>query len=330
MPGITGQGTTYNLPNYVGELFSASPEDTPLLSAIGGLTGGRSTGGAKLFEWQGYDLRDADESRQRLEGADAPAGEERVRYSASNVVEIHQEAVELSYTKQATSGQRTVDAGVTTVTVGSTVIPASELAWQLEQQFKQIARDVEKTFIVGEYANPSSNALPRKTRGLLQAITSNISAVEVEEGDPLASGLTEEIVLDLFQDVWESGGIQESETRTVIVGADLKRALTKIFIKDKGYEESSRNVGGVNLQTFETDFGKASIMLDRYMPAGTLAVTSLEDLAPRFLEIPNKGHFFAEPLAKTGSSDKVQIYGEIGLEYGNELKHGKLVITEEA
>ena len=44
MPGITGLGTTYNLPNYVGELFNASPEDTPLLSSIGGLTGGESVG----------------------------------------------------------------------------------------------------------------------------------------------------------------------------------------------------------------------------------------------------------------------------------------------
>ncbi len=71
MPGITGMGPTYNMPNYVGELFSASPEDTPLLSSIGGLTGGDSVG-AKLFEWQGFDLRDAQNGRQRLEGADAP------------------------------------------------------------------------------------------------------------------------------------------------------------------------------------------------------------------------------------------------------------------
>ncbi|KFI58730.1 hypothetical protein [Bifidobacterium gallicum] len=43
MPDITGMGTTYNLPNYVGERFAASREDTPLLSSIGGLTGGRPT-----------------------------------------------------------------------------------------------------------------------------------------------------------------------------------------------------------------------------------------------------------------------------------------------
>lgn len=83
-------------------------------------------------------------------------------------------------------------------------------------------------------------------------------------------------------------------------------------------------MGGVNVQTIETDFGKINIMLDRYMPVDTLAVVSLEQCKPRFLLIPGKGHFFMEPLAKTGASTKYQLYGEIGLEYGNERAHGKI------
>lgn len=315
MAGITGQGTTFNLPNYVGELFAASPEDTPLLSSIGGLTGGEAVK-STLFEWQGYDLRDADATRQRLEGANAPSGESRARFNASNVLEIHQEAVEISYTKQAAIGQRAT-AGQPNVTVGSTVLPADELAWQLEQQFKQIARDVEKTFITGTFSNPVTNATARKTRGIMEAITSNVTAVA---GTPL----TADHVNDLLQEIWDNGGIQEGETRTAIVGSAMKRKLTKLFIKDANYQEATRDVGGVNLQTIETDFGKLNIMLNRYAVADALTVVSLEELRPTFLEIPGKGHFFAEPLAKTGAADKVQIYGEIGLNYGNEKKHGKL------
>lgn len=320
MPGITGQGTTFNLPNYVGELFAASPEDTPLLSAIGGLTGGRPTT-TRSFEWQGYDLRDPEENRQRLEGANAPDGEERTRYNASNVVEIHQEAVELSYTKQATTGERNTN-GEKIVQIGGATIPANELSWQIDQQMKQIARDIEKTFIVGTYAKPDDNKTPRKTRGLAEAITTNVA-----ESDHPSTALTDDEVLDLMQTVWENGGIQTAETRTLLVNAKLKRALTRIFITDAKYEEQSRNVGGVSLQTFETDFGSCNIMLDRWMPADTLIVASLDELAPRFLEIPGKGHFFVEPLAKTGAADKVQIYGEIGLEYGNEKAHGKLTVA---
>lgn len=318
MPGITGMGTTYNLPNYVGELFAASPEDTPLLSAIGGLTGGESAG-ASIFEWQGYDLRDAEDNRQRLEGANAPDGEHRVRYNASNVLEIHQETVDVSYTKQGATRQR--GSGADAVTIGSTSIPTNELAWQLDQQFKQIARDVEKTFITGKYARPGDNTAPRKTRGLIEAIETN-----TVESTSSAATITDEEILDLFQKVWENGGIQATDTRTVIVNATMKRALTRLFITDKGYKEETRELGGVSLQTFETDFGRANIMLDRYMPSDALIVASLEELSPAFLEVPGKGHFFAEPLAKTGSSDRVQIYGEIGLKYGNEKAHGLLTV----
>ena len=87
---VLGQGTTYNLPNYVGELFALTPQDTPFVSAIGGLTGGRKTKSTK-FGWQSYDERDADETRQRLEGANAPQAENRKRVSGENVVEIHHE-----------------------------------------------------------------------------------------------------------------------------------------------------------------------------------------------------------------------------------------------
>ena len=320
MPGITGQGNTYNLPNYVGELFAASREDTPLLSAIGGLTGGIDTT-STLFEWQGYDLRDPDANRQRLEGADAPKGEERTRFHANNVVEIHQEAVEVSYTRQGATGQRNTD-NMPVVQVGGTAIPADELSWQIQQQLKQIARDVEASFISGHYNNPTDNQSARSTRGLLEAITTNVMSTE-----HTAAQLTADDVLDLAQMAWDNGGIRESETRTIVVNSTLKRALTRCFVTDAKYQEQTRNVGGVNLQTIETDFGLFNIMLDPYMPKDQLLVLSLEQLAPRFLEIPGKGHFFAEPLAKTGASDKVQLYGESGVQYGDQKAHALLTVA---
>lgn len=315
MAGISGLGTTYNLPNYVGELFNVSPEDTPFLSAIGGLTGGVSVN-STVFTWSSYDLRDAADDRQRVEGADAPTAEGRVRVAGSNVLEIHQEQVSVTYTKQAATNQfSNVDGDPF---VGGVNAVQDELAWQLQQEFKQIARDVEKSFITGEYQLPANNSTPRKTRGVLEAIETNV----VDCNDAV---LTADDVLDLMQEVWENGGIQESETRTLLVNAALKRKLTSLFVTDKSYQEASRNVGGVNLQTIETDFGVTNLVLDRYVPADVIIVASLEECAPAFMEIPGKGHFFAEPLAKTGASEKVQVYGEIGLRYGNERKHGKII-----
>jgi hypothetical protein len=314
MPGIVGMGTTFNLPNFVGDLFSISPEDTPLLSAIGGLTGGRPAVD-KTFEWEFYDLRDADPNRQRVEGADAPVAAERIRGNDSNVVEVHQEAIELSYTKLAVSAR----GGYATSFRGTSPV-ADEMAWQTDIAIKQIARDIEAGFIVGQYSKPSDNTAPRKTRGLLEAIVTNV--IDLSGGTPDVEDIN-----DLFQLAYDNGGILEGETRTLLVGSSMKRLLTKLFIRDvgQGFYQQSRSVGGVSLATIETDFGTASIMVDRYMPADTIVAASLEELAPRILQIPGKGFLFVEPLAKTGAADRSQIYGEVGLEYGNERKHAKIV-----
>lgn len=401
MAGITGQGTTFNLPNFVGELFAVTPTDTPFLSAIGGLTGGRPAD-ATLFQWQGYDLRDAADDRQRLEGADAPTAEERVRFNVNNVVEVHQEAIEVSYTKLAATGQfaSTGSSHTGAVGINGSNPVLAELDWQTRQALVQIARDVERSFITGTFNNPATNATARRTRGILEAIETNavtpsggvtttgvtiatngtitktahslvvgdtVTAENVTGVGPIATLkantlfyvktadantftlarspggatitfsttgdadvvqpplLTEGMILDLLQNVWDSGGMVESDTAALLTGSPLKRALTKVFVTDAGYEESSRVVGGVHVQTIETDFGVLNIILDRHMPSAVLAAVSLEQCAPRLLPIPDKGFLFAEPLAKVGAADRVQIYGEIGLEYGNEKSHGKLV-----
>jgi len=318
MPGITGQGTTFNLPNFVGELFSISPEDTPFLSAIGGLTGGRQAD-ASLFGWQTYDLRDAEEDRQALEGADAPDPENRVRNFVYNVLEIHHEAIEVSYSKQSFTGQfnSTGSAHPGSVGVSGSNPVTDEKAWQTTQALKQIARDVEASFIKGTFNNPATNASARRTRGILEATETNVVSAN-------NAPLTEDMLLDLMQMVWEAGGIAESETRTLMCGASQKRKLTEIFITQKGYIETSRNVAGVAVSVIETDFGKCNIMLNRYMPTDVVEVVSLEECAPRFALVPGKGFLFVEDLAKTGSADKSQIYGEIGLEYGVETHHGKI------
>jgi hypothetical protein len=318
MSGITGMGTTFNLPNYVGELFLLSPQDTPLLSSIGGLTGGKEAD-AEYFSWSTYDLRDPDDERQRKEGADAPAAEHRVRGKAYNLVEIHQEKVEISYTKLASIGQ-VGDLGVgnpqvAAITGNNAVL--DEMDWQLKVQMLQIARDVEASFTTGTMSDPEDNNTPRRTKGILQAIQTN-------KLDAEAAPLTTDLVLNLLQKAWENGGIQVDETRTLLTNATQKRKLTKLFVTDANYRQESRTVGGVHVEVIETDFGKLNLMLDRFMPADTIAALSLETMAPRFLPIPGKGHFFEEPLAKTGSAEKSQLYGEIGLDYGSEIEHAKL------
>lgn len=313
MATVSALGTTYNLPNYTGILHQLTPSDTPFFSAIGGLTGGGQTTSTE-FEWETYDLRAAGQN-VAVEGAD-PTDEERDRANVTNVVQIHQEAVGVSYSKLAAVGQKSGSNNDRPNPV------RNELDWQVEQMLKQMVRDVEWSFLRGTYQKPVDNTTERQTRGLIAAITTN--DITADAGAGAADDLTKDYVLDLMQSVYDNGGIMESETAAIIVNSFQKRRLTTVFITDSNYREQSRNVGGVNVQTIETDFGLINVMLDRHMPTDQLVVASLEQCRPVYLEIPGKGHFFAEPLAKTGSKERSQLYGEVGLEYGNEAAHGKL------
>lgn len=388
MAGITAMGTTYNLPNYTGMLFALTPADTPLLSAIGGLTGGGQVGSTE-FEWEFYDLRAAAQNVQ-LEGATAPTAQERVRANQTNVTQIHQEKVSVSYSKQGATGLKSGTNNAQPNPIGN------ELDWQVEQMLKQMARDVDYSFINGVYNKPTDNTTKRQTCGLLPAITTNVTNAGTVLGTGLALAATGDTVTKsshglsngttvslssntatgvsnntpyfvvgaatnafqlattpggsaiditadgtatvtvggsagvdnvdtLLQSVYDNGGIGEQATATLLVNSAQKRRLTKAYAGSYGqFHETSRTVGGVSLDTIVTDFGTLNIMMDRFMPQDQIAVVSLEQLKPVFLEVPGKGHFFAEPLAKTGASDEVQLYGEVGLAYGNQRSHGKM------
>ena len=305
---ISGRGYTYNLPNYVGELFGQSPETTPFLSAIGGLTGGEASDGKIRTEWQTYSLR-SPAVRTREEGADAPTAEARKRYQVQNTLQIIQETIDVSYSKQAAYTYQ--DNPV-----------KDEISWQIEQALKQVARDVNYSMIrgtenyAGDETTDSSDA--RAMGGILSVISSNV--VDAENAT-----LTADLILDTIQEVYDAGGIEEVETATLLTNSTLKRKLSDIFLKDRNSQPESRTVGGVNLQTIETDFGRLNLMMDRSMATDEIAIVSLEQCAPVFLEIPGKGFLFVEELAKTGSAERHQMYGEVSLKYGNEKSHGKLI-----
>lgn len=167
MAGITALGTTYNLPNYTGELINITPVETPLLSAVGGLNGGGQVTDTEI-EWQTKDIRPPAQN-VALEGADAPTPNARVRANVTNVVEIHHSKVAVTYTKQAATGR------LSGLATASGVNPVQdELGEQIANELAAMAQDIDFTFLHGKYQKPSDNTTARKTRGLIAAITTNV------------------------------------------------------------------------------------------------------------------------------------------------------------
>ena len=398
MPLVSAAVTTFNVENFEGPLYNITPEDTPLLAAIGGMFGGDLVGSV-VFPWQEHDLRTASQT-SALEGADAPTASARSRDNVNNVLQIIHETVDVSYTKQATARQLgDVDSAHPLImSTGGANPVVDEMAWQIEVRLKEIKRDMEYALINGTFVEPADNNTARKTRGLLEAITTNVSDVAVNstaldggsssddvlaeaahgltDGDKIqftaltggaglvinmtyfvvtattgtfqlaatsggaaidfttdisaatyeeVTDLTQTHVLGLMQDVWDNGGIGEQETAVIIANSWNKRQLTEEFlgVTTAGFRQDERTVGGVNLQTFDTDFGRINVMLNRYIPQNTVAVVSLDELRLKWLDRAD-GAFVIENLGKVGAKVEEQFYGEWGLMYGNQRSHGEL------
>jgi hypothetical protein len=315
MAAVSGQGTTFNLPNYHGELFTVTPTETPFLSAIGGL-GGAKTAHAIDFEWQTIDRRSSTANNAALEGAAAPTAGERSRTQVKNCVEIHHSAIEISYSKM----------GATQNYAGVNVGPqwddfmVNELALQTQAELESIAVDVEKSFLSGTYARPANNSTVRTTQGVLGAA----GTVSANAGTNRA--LTSDILNAHIQAMFDAGAKLPETSTVFIVGSSQNTNLTKVYAAASTLSAPvrDRNVAGMNINTVVTPFGTFGVLVDRWMPANQIAVVDLSVCYPVFLEIPGKGLLFTEELSRTGSSRKFQLYGEVGLEYGAPTAHGLL------
>jgi hypothetical protein len=308
---VSGQGTTYSLPNYHGELFTVTPTETPLLSAIGGLNAAKVTT-ATSFEWQTIDRRTSTPNNSALEGAAAPTGSERARGDIDNVVEIHQSAIEVSYTKIAARGNFS----------GANIAPQQddlvldELAVQTMAELESMAVDIEQSFLSGTYHKPSDNTTARATQGVLGAIAT------VNANGGTGRALTKALVDATLTSAFNAGAKLPQASTVFLCGPTEKVNLSNVYAASPLNQPTyTRNIGGVAIDTLVTDFGTFGVMLDRWMPSGQIAIVDLSVLYPVFLEIPNKGLLFTEELARTGASRKFQLYGEVGLEYGPTTFH---------
>lgn len=313
MSNVTGIGTTWNLPNYAGELFTADPTQTPLLSMIGGLTGGKQTDN---FEFPTAVLFDYPEATQpsisESDSATAPAASAIGRNQESNVVQIHQEVIDLTYAKLSNGGRMS---GINTA--GQTANPADEKAWQIQQKLIKIARDVEYSFINGTFQKATSATVANKTRGMLE-LAATASTV-----DASSSALTVDMIKALMLQMADNGAYFNN--MILFAGAKQKQVITSLYEKQLGYNQgAARNVGGMNVTEIETDFCKLGIVWDRFMPDDSILIADVAHIAPVFQAVPDKGVLFEEELAKVGASDRIQIYGQIGLAHGPAFLHGSI------
>lgn len=301
-------GTVWNLPNYTGELFTSDMINTPFLSAIGGLTGGLQTTNFEFATDSQYSQETASQPAiTETASLTAPTAVSYVRSQNKNVTQIFHEQVSLSYAKVSNSGRLS---GINSANASNNVV--SEKDWEIAKALEKIARDVEYTFLNGVYQISTDAGTANKTRGMIACST--VNTVDASSA-ALSKALMDALLLEMF------GNGAMFKTPVILCGGFQKQKLSNIY----GYAPEDRNVGGTNIKQIETDFGNIGVMpAHRMMPAGTLLIADLSVCAPVFQPVPEKGNLFYEELARTGASEKGQIFGQIGLNHGPAFMHGTL------
>lgn len=305
---VNGQGTLWNLPNYAGDLFTADPVNTPFLTAISGLTGGMQTDDFEFPTDSQYSLPAAQQPAiTETASLTAPAATGIVRSQNTNVTQIFQEKISISYVKQSNAKHMS---GLNTAGQQNNV--PDEKSWQIAKTLEKIARDVEYTFLNGVYAKATSANVANKTRGMIALCS---------DGNTIAAGskaLTKANLQALFKKMYDAGAIFKN--MVLWVGSTQKQIITDLY----SYAPTDRNLGGTNIKQLETDFGNIGIALNRFMPQDTVLAAEMSVISPVFQPVPGKGNFFYEPLAKTGASEDGQIFGQIGLDHGPKFMHGTI------
>lgn len=301
--------TSFGVLNYSGMLFNKGNTRTPLSSIIGGRA--KTTNHVEFVTGQEFTSDGgAQPAISETASLTAPDATVVTREQKTNVTQIFQESVGISYAKQSNMGTLS---GINIVNQQAN--PMNELDFQVAAKMMKINADIEYTFINGVYSKATDDSKINKTRGLVPAITTNTNAMASK---PL--GLWD--IADMVKKIYG----QNAPTTGLCLWCD---ATTMFQINADAVQNglsvvpASREINGIALSSVVTPIGVVYLYLGEYLPSGTALLLNLDVLAPVFQPVPGKGNFFLEELAKTGAGQKYQLFGQIGLDHGPEWYHGK-------
>lgn len=304
---INGVATTA-IPNYSGVLYRRGNTETPMLAIIGGRS--RLSNSYRFVTGQEYSIPDAEiPSISERKSLTAPEPVSVTRAQDYNVTQIFQTAVGSSYFKEASMGALS---GVNNA--GQAANPVSELSFQITAAMRKLGTDIEKTMIQGKYHEATSPEDANQTRGLVEAIRSNVF-------DLGGVALSMWDLAELMTAMGDEGAILDG----LVLWCDSK---TLFQLCAEAEANSIRpmdfEVNGIKITRITTPVGDINLRVGRYLPSGTALLLNLSVLSAVEQNTPGKGNFFYEELAKTGAGTNGQVFGLWGLDYGPEFYHGKI------
>ena len=299
-----------NTPNYSGMLFNKGNTKTPFSTMIGAHR--KTTNHTEFVTGQEYETAEGSQPEiSEAESLTAPDASVVKREQKTNVTQIFQESVGISYGKMSNMGTLS---GINVA--GQQANPISEEDFQVAAKMAKIGQDIEYTFLNGKYQKSTGDNVPNKSRGLLTAIESNI----VDADGKMLSFM---LLCEAMKCIDDSNG----DTTNLVVGLDSTGRLqlnADAAANGLTIVSAGRDINGIAVDQVLTPLGTVYLKTLKYLPTGTVALFDPSIMAPVEQIVPKKGNFFLEELAKVGAGTKKQIFGQIGLDHGPEWYSAKI------
>lgn len=311
-----GAATSFVSLNFSGALFAHGKSDTPFSTIIGSQP--KYSNSVEFTCGQAFTVERGEQpSISENASMTAPTPETTLREQLTNVTQIFQKSVAVSYGKMSNMGTMS---GINVA--GQQPNPLDELTYQVARRMEKIALDIEYTFINGVYVKAANDSTANQTRGIVPAIATNVIDMENKP-------LTYWLVAEGIKLISDQGG----RTDRLILGVNSTTMLQ--LNKDASRNNmtlvpNGRNINGLAINTILTPLGEVGLLLLNDLPAGTAILFDPNIISPVFQPVPGKGNFFLEELAKVGAGASYQIFGQAGLDHGPEWLSAKFTNISQA
>lgn len=315
----TGYASNWNVPNYNGDiLLTFSATDYPFLSRLAGVKQAASHEFAMSAQ---YALETfAATGVTEADSYAAPTAVAYERTNESNYTQTQHKSVSVLYDKLA-SNNRLKWAEVSTSGYAYSGDPLQnaindELAFQVSRVKEQLYGNLETAFMTGTKTQATSAAVAWATGGIETLVSTN-------KVNASSAQLSKSLIDSLLRTMFTAGA--KFKRMAFYANAWQRYKLSEIY----SYVPPNASAGGGTVGSIMTDFGQIEIVPSRF---ATSTVLSLIDMSYCYLvkqPIPGKaympdGLYFMEELAKTGASERYQIFGNNGLDIGAEKLHGQI------
>lgn len=284
-------------------IYRLDPTDTPFMTGCE-----REEAEAVNHEWQTQALASASTSNAQVEGDDVASDTTTATTRLGNLCQISRKSPSVSGSQRAFRHAGRDD----------------ELDYQSNLKGLELKRDMESILVGSNQAKRSSDAR------LTASVISWIKSATFKNGtgsDPAASDGTgtrvdgaqvtfsEPNLKGVLNTIWTNGGKPD----TVMVGAFCKQQFSMFTGRSTPIEQASSRRIVAAVDFYESDFGKLSVVPNRFSRARDVLVLQMDLWAVAYA--PGR-RFVAYPLAKTGDSDRRAVMSEYALVARNEKGSG--------